>query len=180
MTQSQLTLAVLELRNFPLPLRIDISDGWTEQVSGMADATSTIRREYRSEAHPEAILCVLYRDVELQAADSAAMVATFAKPPHQLWPGDIDAIRGALGDMGNPEVFELAGARTSCVGGRDALVVEGRWKQTGKETYDAFVPLTPECKRLQEIYFVAPGDVFQRQIQYIKSAIATVRWFSNE
>jgi hypothetical protein len=73
-------------------------------------------------------------------------------------------------------VFDIAGVRTSSVGGRDALVVEGRWTLSAYDTYALLVPVTPDCTRLQEIYFVAPGDVFQRKIESIKSAIATVRW----
>lgn len=169
---------MLELNDFPLPLRIAIAGGWTEQRSGITDPASTIRREFRSDANHNAVLCFVYRDLVLQPSDAEAMVAAFKRPPHQFWPGDVDEVRGALGEIGKPELFELAGARTSCVGGRDVLIVEGRWAQSRREAYNVFVPVTSDCTRLQEVYFVAPGDVFQQQIQAIKCAIATVRFLS--
>jgi hypothetical protein len=133
--------------------------------------------EFRCE-NEDAFFGMTLRGSEPTAGSAAAMRAEFAKPPHQLWPGDVDAVRGCLGELGNQSMFEIAGARTSSVGGRDALVVEGRWHIGAYDAYNIFVPVTSECTRLQEIYFVAPGDVFQRHIAAIKSAIATVRWTS--
>jgi hypothetical protein len=168
-------LSLLEIRGFPLNLRVVLSDDWMEHKrieSGSARLT-----EFRCRKD-DAFFGIALRGVEPAPGSAAAMRAEFAKPPHQLWPGDVDAVRGCLGEIGKQNMFEIAGSRTSSIGGRDALVVEGRWHLSAYDAYNVFVPVTSECTRLQEIYLVAPGDVFQIHIAAIKSAIATVRWTS--
>jgi hypothetical protein len=170
---------LLEIRGFPLNLRIFLSDDWIEHKYIEEKESGARLREFRCK-NDAAFLGIALRGVEPASGFAAAMRAEFAKPPHQLWPGDVEAVRGCLGELGDQNMFEIAGVRTSSVGGKDALVVEGRWYLAGYDAYDVFVPVTSECTRLQEIYFVAPGDVFQRHIAAIKSAVATVRWTSGD
>jgi hypothetical protein len=151
-----------------------MSDEWIEHKR--SEGESTRLREYRCQTDENAFFGVALRGAELGPESSTALRMEFAKPPHQFWPGDVDAVRSCLGELGNRSVFDIAGVRTSSVGGRDALVVEGRWTLSAYDTYAVLVPVTPDCTLLQEVYFVAPGDVFQRKIQSIKSAIATIRW----
>lgn len=167
-----------DIRGFPLNLRISLSDDWIEHKR-IEDGPAVRLVEFRCKSE-DAFLGITLRGFEPAPNAAAGMRAEFAKPPHQLWPGDVDTVRGCLGEIGSPNMFEIAGARTSSIGGRDALVVEGRWHVAAYDAYNIFVPVTSECSRLQEIYFVAPGDVFQRHIAVIKSAIATVRWTSAE
>ena len=167
---------MLEIRGFPLNLRIVLSDDWIEHKC-IEDGSTKRVTEFRSQID-DAFFGMTLRGIAPAPGCAAAMRAEFAKPPHQLWPGDVDAVRGCLGELGNRDMFEIAGARSSSIGGRDALVVEGRWHVGAYDAYNVFVPVTSECTQLQELYFVAPGDVFQRHIAAIKSAIATVRWTS--
>jgi hypothetical protein len=170
-------LSLLEIRGFPLDLRIHMSDDWKEHKRSEDDSSPPLR-EYRCTTEENAYFGVAVRGAELDPESSAAIRMEFAKPPHQLWPGDVDAVRSCLAELGDRNMFDIAGVRTSSVGGRDALVVEGRWTLSAYDTYTVLVPLTRDCTRLQEVYFVAPGDVFQRKIESIKSAIATVRWLA--
>lgn len=112
----------------------------------------------------------------MHAASAAALQKLFAMPPHALAAEETETVRPALGNMGDPKFFTISGARTEKLSGRNVLFVAGKWIESGNSCLDAFVPLSDDCKGLQEIYFTAPSDAFERNIRPITTAICGVQW----
>jgi hypothetical protein len=168
----------MQLSNQGQVAAMDLPDGWVEKPAETMRTTIGTRslREFSQPDEPEACICFYYRGLPLTAVGAAAFRTTIRQPEHPLSAKEIETLREVLKERGDASVFVIESARTLDWNGRRVLRLEGHYKQTGANLIELFVDCDGTGRAVQEIYFIAPADIFPRYDQAAEKALRTIEW----
>jgi len=125
---------------------------------------------------PNVEMYLYFRGRPLTRAAQEGLKSLLEAKPHQLTVKQIDSIGELLRDACLIEAFNFLNVRTQEWNGRNVLIVEGRWNQIMHDRFWMFVPESPECETVQEIWFQAPVEQFPAQLKYARQALNSIHW----
>jgi hypothetical protein len=155
---------------------IDLPRGWQREEVAQGDIGSRSLVEFKVPDAPDARLAFFYRGLPINDDDAATFHATLEKPPHHLTPTEIKSLAAVLRERANPEVFKTLAAYTESMNGKNVLVLQGRYAQTGEDLYEVLVDASGDGKAVQEMYFQAPRQQYERHLAEAKRSFQTVKW----
>ncbi len=157
---------------------LEVPDGWVERSADnyYRDIGARSMLEFHPPDAPDAVLCVYYRGLPMRDAAAALFRAVLRQPPHALGFGEIKDLRGVLQERADSKVFTISSARTEDLNGRRILWIEGRYKEAGNDLQQILLDADGTGSVVQEIYFVAPKDIFLKYARSARAALTTIVW----
>lgn len=99
-----------------------------------------------------------------------------AKPPHKLDSKEIQEIKVTLGNMADPNFFELREIRTENLNGKNVLVIDGEWKNSQTQFHGLMIDADGSGSLVQEIFFEATPQSYAERIKEVTDALRKLKW----
>lgn len=156
---------------------MDLPENWLEkqQNSSGWDVRSS-SREFHPPGDPESSLVLFYRGGPTSEEAGARFKSVLSKPPHHLSPEELASIQITLGNLANPEAFEIREARTEKLNGKMTLVVDGEWKRNRNQFHGVMIDADGTGTVVQELFFEAPSGAYTKHINSVVKALQGIRW----
>lgn len=172
MTQAIQNLGAID--NLKLP------EGWVEEERGPHETGALempeIVRVFHKSAEPRAQICVFFRNQPVTDASAESFRKLLAAAPRKLTKSEVDTVQQVIGRMHWDEVFTTGDAKTEIVNEKTVLIVEGTWKVVDTQTYCMFVDITGRGDLVQEIYYAAPKDIYEKYQPEAVATLSKVTW----
>jgi len=157
---------------------IAIPAGWVEgPVTEFQGIGTRSLREFHPPEAPNAQLCLFYRGLPVSADSGELFREILSEPDHQLSSDEVYSLGEILRERADPNVFDLVSPpRTSTVGGKRVLLIEGVYKATDQYLQEMFINADGSGRVVQEIYFIAPQDDYCVHAAAAQEACNSIRW----
>ena len=157
--------------------RVLLPPGWIEselKASSGADAGES--RQFHPGDSPEVALCLRYRGAKLSAEAGRLFSDLVQQPIHKLSRPEIRSLKEILKVSADPFVFTLRDARTEDRLGKRVLIIEGRYNEDQKDSYEILIDAQGTGRVVQEISFLAPKADFARYLFQVRAALKSIQW----
>ncbi len=154
--------------------RITISDSWNLAANG-DDSGDLITYEHRDDK--DVNLSFFYRGKPLGQRTSENLLKILTLPSHSLSPEEHLSAETILRDAAELEYFDLDTFCSAEINGQMILLAKGFWKLSNLSSYAAFISSSEdEGTRIDEIYFLAPPEKFERFLPLFQETLNSIQW----
>lgn len=133
-------------------------------------------RELQPGGHEEVRLSFFNRGRPVSLASAQSFRRLLEAPAHVLSDEEWWSVQEVLRDAVLPGIFERGKAETIDMNGKMVLVVRGAWTELNKESWAVFVDADGSGKSIQEIYYIAPPDLYTEHWGDVKAAFKSIEW----
>ncbi len=154
--------------------RITIPDGW--KVESNSDDSGDLIT-YRHPDEKDVKISCFFRGKPLSQLTSESLLRILASPAHSLNLDEHLSIETVLRDAAETEYFDLKTFRSYEISGQMVLLSEGFWKLSDLDSLAAFIcSVEEEGIRVDEIYFVAPKEKFDKYLPVFQDTLNSIQW----
>jgi len=159
--------------------RMTFPQGWVagEPAPNPGIGSRSFREVYRSDDR-DSSMCFFYRGLPVNDQAAQTFRAVLSVPAHELTQAEIEPLSEIL-RFKTPvksEQFTMTSARTEDLNGKLVLIVEGRYTGGAEQIYEIYVDADGSGRFVQEIYFQAPKEQYERHFKEASDAINSIRW----
>ncbi len=168
----------MEIVNHGQIEKMVVPEGWVEgprpEYQGIG--TRSLREFHPADA-PDTQLCLFYRGLPVSDDTGEAFRSILNEPDHELSQEEVEWLKEILRERADPNVFELVSPpRTTFIGGKRVLTLEGFYRGTNKYLQEIFVNADGSGRVVQEIYFIAPQDDYSVHAAAAQQAFNSIAW----
>jgi hypothetical protein len=132
--------------------------------------------EFHPADAPPAKLCFYYRGLPESEEVGQKFRAVLDQEPHHLSGEEMKSLDEVLDDKAGAEAFTPFVARTENWNGKRILIVEGRYVKIGEDAMEIFVDAGGDGRLIQEIFFQAPRDLYEKYWTEAKKSMQSIEW----
>lgn len=158
---------------------LEIPDDWQNDVALQTEALEiggrSIRRVF-SAANDEVRICSYLRTIPISAAASQTFQSTLYSDLHELTSEEFLALEEIIEAMSYEEAFERQLASTGHFEGRRSLRIDGVWTELQHQTDALFFAADEKASTVQQLYFIAPVDLFALERPKAEQILRSVKW----
>jgi hypothetical protein len=159
--------------------RMNLPEHWQKGQSAAGISGVSFFQEFHPQDSPQAQIGFFYRGHRTSDVAGHAFLDVLNAGPqserHFLNEKDLASIAETLDDKSNDD-FEVKHASAEMWNGKRVMVVEGRYKDCGKDVFEIFTDTDGTGTAVQEIYYEAPSDQYPKYFDQAKAAIKSIRW----
>lgn len=174
--KAQQELPRLEVANFGVVSSFTLPANWVESNFGQGEPQQGRSRIFNQSDTPSAQLCFFFRGHRVSEQAAANFLTLLSSPDHFLKSSEFKSVAEIVRDLGNTATFKLLQAATRQVNNKRVLTVEGRFVQSGQDTYSIFADVDGSGTIVQEIHYQAPKLEFTRYLAEVRAAITSLQW----
>jgi hypothetical protein len=156
--------------------RMEMPSGWQPGPNYDTRQHSATYREFHPQGDPGCQLGFYYRGRRTSEYAGDKFHETLQKPSHILGDAELATLKEVIRDKANPADFELKSAHTEDINGKRVLVLEGRYTGNQQDSKHIFIDADGTGTAVQEIFFQAPKDKYQRYAKAADDAMHSTRW----
>ena len=156
--------------------RITLPDDWQQLDPSMENAVR-FRCPVKSDDSAVVGMTFYYREESISNGSFQKFKELLQRPVHSLSPAEFIETAEIIRDASDNNYFEMTQAYTKMLKGRMIYVVQGHWTVADTNSLAFFVPEDGEAtRRLLELYFIAPPDLFEVHLANATEIFSTIEW----
>lgn len=121
-----------------------------------------------------------FRGKPASKTTASQFCAVLAKPPHKLDAEELLDLEVVIRDASEDVYFTLTDARTEILSGLMVYVVRGHWKLSEVDSLGIFVDCDGDGKIIEEIYYLAPPDRFEKHLLEVREILNSIEWLRTQ
>jgi hypothetical protein len=156
--------------------RMEMPSGWQAGPDYNNRQHGATYREFHPAGDPGCQLGFYYRGHRTSAMAGEKFHDVLQKPSHIVGEAELASLKEIVRDKANPKDFELKSAHTEDINGKRVLILEGRYTGNQQDAKHIFIDSDGTGTAVQEVFFQAPKDKYQRYAKVADDAMHTARW----
>lgn len=170
----------MEICNQGIFRRVEIPDGW--YLKPLHDPAMIITEaiEFKMPGEENVSISFFFRGRPESEVAADAFFSLLALPPHELTGDELQECLLVLDNLADEKQFAIASARTENLNGRCVFIVEGSWLPSQIKTKHMFIDTDGDGSIIQEVYFLAPPEKFERYLPLAEATFNSFEWKSVE
>ncbi len=153
-----------------------LPEGWLASRQIFAQAGNSYLLRYTPPGLSQVRLCFFYRGKLTEVDSGRALRRILQQKLHRLEPAEIEELSEILRDQSSPELFQLEEAMTIDLNSRAVLMSHGRFVEFNFKAYSIFIDSGEDGCAVQEIYFTAPPQMWDRYLPPVLNSLAAIEW----
>lgn len=154
---------------------LELPSDWEASTDSSSFGGRAVKR-FHPVGLTEVRFVVYLREVTLSRPSQEAFENVIYSEFHALTQDELDGLGEVLEGMSNSQAFHLASAITTYLCGKRVLKIHGRWLKSMEETLSCFVDVRGDGKIVQQIYFIAPFDLFEKYSAQVDKIFTSIKW----
>lgn len=158
---------------------MSMPSGWTEQSSTSSSGGGIGSRSFRvfnPQDNKDVEITLFYRGLPISEDAGNNFKKILHEPAHKLSKEELEQLDDVLSELGNPAVVDLFSVATEDLNGKRVLRIAGEYKKKQNRFDEIFIDADGSGRAIQEIYYLAPKDVYQRYEKQAFQAFTSINW----
>ncbi len=172
-SQSRRSISDLgQISNLSLP------ENWIAGQTQANAIAADLYKEYNPPNDSDVKLCFYYRGMRCSEPAGDAFRKVLSSTDHQLDAAEYQSLQEILRNK-SPEYFSMGSAYTKEINGKRILIVEGSYDKSNASAISnktMYIDSDSKGTAVQEIYFQAPTQKFQKHFGEVDGALKSIEW----
>ena len=158
--------------------QINLPASWTERLQEGKPAGNVLFREFGPAAQSDVEFSFYYRGLRTGQRSGQSFCEILQRPPHQVSSEELEDLSQTLRNK-YQDYFFLISAHTEYLAGKTVLIVEGSYHSGNPDqidTYACYLDSDGTGTAVQEIYYQASKNNYQRYLQDARDSLKSILW----
>lgn len=157
---------------------LSLPENWTAGPTQENAVAADLFKEYNAPNDSDVKLCFYYRGMRCSEQAGEAFRKVLSSSDHPLNVAEYKSLQEILRNK-SPEYFSKEDAYTEVINGKRVLIVEGSYDKSNKSAISnktMYIDADGTGTAVQEIYFQAPTQKFQKYSGEVDGALKSIEW----
>lgn len=165
----------IKIENVGCIKSLELPKGWARDSSPLESGGREVIR-FHPTGSAQIAVCTFVRQLPLLREAAEAFLVTLNSDFHPLFQDELDLLEDVLEDMADPMAFQITEAFTGTIEDKRVLRIQGRWLKSLEDTLCYVVDVHGDGKIVQQLYYIAPADLFNDHKASADEVFQSVKW----
>jgi hypothetical protein len=166
----------MEANNIGCIKRLPLPAGWELTKEALGQFGNSFLYNYAPANVPNLQLSLFYRGMNIPTVSGSSFLRVLRKEPHQLSSETILTVTDVLGNVGQPDLYDLEKANTIELSSRMVLDVRGIFPEFELANRTIFINGGAYGCAVMEIIFSSPKPIYAKNEAYIDECLQKIEW----
>ena len=166
----------MEVSNLGEIKTLTMPDGWLNTRKLLGQFGNSYLYYFGPEGEPDLQFALFYRGKLMASLSGRNFRQILAKESRTLSAREVLLLSEVLGNLADPDLFDLTEARAENLQGKPVLTATGIYPELYLENFTVFIDAGNDGCAVQEIVFSAPPMLYQRYLPAVLGCLESVQW----